>query len=190
MKKLLLITSLLSLILIIPVFAKSETFKFRGLEWGASFDKVMEAQVSGKTEGEDYGVVDDGYTLLVVNEKVSGLDTVISYSFTDDFQFSGGIYILQEKHVNDNMYYEDFCSLENKISEKYGEPDISIDKWNDDLYKDEPDKIGMALGAEHLKLIRQWIAGDGATISLLCSGQNFDINTYIYIIIHQKVSVL
>lgn len=180
MKKLLFITTLLSAVLVIPVFAASDTFKFRGLKWGSSIDDVIEAQLQGKAEGVDYGFTDDGHSIVAINEKVGGLDTNISYTFTEDNKFALGMYVLQEEHVNDNMYYEDFCSLEEKLSSKYGDPDKSVDKWNDDLYKDNPDKIGMALGAEHLALYRQWFAEDGACISLMCYGQNFDIDTYIF----------
>ena len=161
-------------------FAKTDTIKFRGLEWGTSLDEVMEKQLDGKTEGKDYGFSSGSNSLLVVNETVNGLDTIISYEFTEDWKLCGGMYILQEEHVNDNKYYDDFCTLEEKISSKYGEPDKSVDDWSDDLYKDDPDDIGMAIGAEHLSLYRLWFAEDGANIILSCSGQNFKISTNIY----------
>lgn len=161
-------------------FAKTDTIKFRGLEWGTPLEEVMEKQLEGKTKDVDYGFADESNSLLVVNETVSGLDTIISYEFTEDWKLCGGMYILQEEHVNDNMYYDDFCTLEEKISSKYGEPDISSDKWSDDLYKDDPDDIGMALGAEHLTLYRAWIADDGSNIIMQCYGKKFKISTNIF----------
>lgn len=160
--------------------AKTDTIKFRGLEWGTPLEEVMEKQLEGKTKDVDYGFADESNSLLVVNETVSGLDTIISYEFTEDWKLCGGMYLLQEEHVNDNMYYDDFCTLEEKISSKYGQPDKSIDNWRDDLYKDDPDDIGMALGAEHLTLYRAWIADDGSNIIMQCYGKNFKISTNIF----------
>lgn len=159
---------------------RNDTFKFRGLEWGASLDEVKKSQLEGKTEGIDYTFSDDSNALIVINETVNGLDTIIAYNFSEDWKFCRGVYALQEKHVNDNKYYDDFCSLEKKLTEKYGEPSLSGDDWSDDLYKDNPERIGMAIGAEHLTLYRLWTAEDGSEIILSRSGKNFIIDTYIF----------
>ena len=78
MKKRIVTVGLIAAMMCIPfhAFAKTDTIKFRGLDWGIPLEEVMEKQLEGKTENVDYGFADECNSLLVVDESVSGLVSV------------------------------------------------------------------------------------------------------------------
>lgn len=179
MKKVLISALFISLIWGLTASAQPDEIKFRGHEWGESQESVIETETKGMTEGVDFAVMDDN-SLLIANGSVSIFDCSISFDFNEDNQLYSGIYVLTEKHANDYTYYEDFNTLEKALISVYGEPQISQDRWKDDLYKDDPDEIGIAIAAEHLVLYREWDAKDGSSCILSCYGNNFQISNVLF----------
>jgi len=84
---------------------------------------------------------------------------------------------LYEKFASENSYLTAYLSLISKLKEKYGEgePDII---WTDDLYRDDKQKWGMAIAAEHLKIKHTWDTEDTSIVAEI-SGKNFKIDVSI-----------
>lgn len=178
MKKGLLIALFMSLIFGTTAFAEPDEIKFRGYEWGCSRSEIWDAEITSDMVDEvDYYNADDFMVLIKGSVSIFSCNTY--FSFNENDQLCSGYYSLTEKHANDNSYYDDFKTLEEALISVYGEPQSSIDLWSDDLFKDDPDDIGLAIAAEHLKLIRSWDAKDGSNCMLQCYGKNYDITTSI-----------
>lgn len=179
MKKSLVIALFMSVLLGTTAYAGPDEIKFRGHEWGEDINKIAEIEVTDDmVEDVDYAFTDGA--LILINGTVSVFDCYTYFNYNEDNKLYSGIYLLTEKHANDNKYYDDFLALEEALTSVYGRATIAKDNWNDDLYKDSPEDIGIAIAAEHLTLYRQWTAKDGSACTLACYGDNFHINNVIY----------
>lgn len=178
MKKGLLIALFMSLIFGTAAFAGPDEIKFRGHEWGEPIETVFDAEItSDMVEDVDYGWSDK--YLIIIKGSVSIFDCYTYFEYNDNRQLCSGIYVLTEEHANDNKYYDDFTTLEEALTSVYGRPMIAKDNWSDDLYKDDPDHIGLAIAAEHLSLYREWRASDGSSCVLGCYGDNYEISNVV-----------
>ena len=62
-----------------------------------------------------------------------------------------------EDHSNIELYYSDYKDLIEKYTEKYGKPLYSSGEWiGDSVYKNKPEKYGMAVGLGELQLSARW----------------------------------
>ncbi len=91
--------------------------KFRGVEWGASIDKVK------STEREKYLQDYSGYGLKAVcyMGSIAGLDARIDYNFKDGKLFAG-TYTLSPG----SSFLSDFKELRSFLIQKYGKPDMKF----------------------------------------------------------------
>ena len=178
MKKSFLIALFMSVIFGTTVFAQPDEIIFRGHEWGETIDSVFDAEVtSDMVEDVDYGWSDK--YLILIKGTVSIFDCYTYFEYNADRKLCSGIYVLTEEHASDNKYYEDFKTLEEALTSVYGRAAVARDDWKDDLYKDDDDKIGFAIAAEHLSLYREWIAHDNSRCVLACYGDNFEISVVL-----------
>lgn len=154
--------------------------EFRDFKWGISKDEIISSVITDDmVEGEDYGFIGDGKTLVLINGDVAGYDSYIYYEFNDDWKLTQGQYVLKEDHTNENDYYDDYIDITSKYDNKYGESDHQIVKWKDDTYKGKNDKIGMAIAIGDLYIATEWIDDNGSRIIAVIAGDNFEINTSI-----------
>lgn len=149
---------------------------FNGYSWGTSLDDIIAGEITDNMiEGTDYGLPHDGDQMLtILNDEVAGFDATVFYSFTESDELVKGLYILSEKHANDNKYYDDYLSLVRKLQSLYGEGN-AYEKWSNDLFKDDPDDIGIAIASEGVTFLHKWTAEDGSVINCMCYGDNYEI---------------
>lgn len=159
---------------------EGKSLRFRGFEWGATVDEVIEKEItSSMKENQDWVYQEDSDRLLILNGKVSSYDTGIVFEF-EDKHLVGGMYLLDVDHSNENQYYYDFEDLCDKYEEVYGKPDVDkFENWKGSLYKDKPDKIGMAIITGDLQVGSMWYGDDGSEITVFIYGDNYDASISI-----------
>ena len=181
MRKTIVTVTVMSLLFCDIVFADNESFQFRGVEWGIPMtdliSQVIENEYKNGLDENGYGVGID--KLVIFDTTVGGYKCEADY-FLLDGKFSDGAYFLKEDHSNIELYYSDYKDLIEKYTEKYGKPLYSSGEWiGDSLYKNKPEKYGMAVGLGELQLSARWEADDGSSIEFLMTGDNYDISTRI-----------
>lgn len=158
-----------------------EEIKFRDIDWNTSLDGVLDALITDDMiEGIHYDIGDDN-TLIITGLNVSNYSAYTYINFDDDLRkFDCATYALTEEHTNLTDYYDDFCNLVELYTEKYGEPAEGGELWKDDYYKDKPEKWGMAIATGELVATYRWIALDESMVTIIISGDNYDISTCIF----------
>lgn len=160
---------------------ENTAFQFRGVEWGIPMTDLITQIIDNEFEN---GLDKDGYSVsidkfVIFDTTVGGYKCEADYFLVDD-KFANGAYFLKEEHSNIEQYYSDYKDLIQKYTDKYGDPLYNTGEWiGDSLYKDKPEKYGMAVGKGDLKLSARWEAEDGSAIEFLMTGDNFDIVTRI-----------
>lgn len=156
--------------------SEGKEYTFRGIPWGSSLAEVENSEFV--KDHPDFTYTESEGKLTITDATVAGKSSAAVLCFGNNGLYSG-MYILSEKHTDLINYYQDFLDLQESLTKKYGEPDETDDDWKNDLYKDNPSKYGMAIGAGHVKFIRRW-KGNDSVITLGCVGDNFEISNAIY----------
>lgn len=138
---------ILGLILILSLQSFSQG-KFRGMSWGTTSSQLKsnypDAQWESETEGKD--------KVFTTEDYVGGLEVKVAYYFIDD-KLKMGVYIFNENHTSDNMYYDDFISISTTLNKKY---DMEMNKnWNDTTWENNPNYIGHALRSGDVEIIER-----------------------------------
>lgn len=142
----------------------AETYDFRETTWGMSKEQVKAIEGEPMVEDEN---------LLVYTGEAAGSPVDILYSFEDD-ELISGIYDFTDEHINNNLYYEDYLSLVEAYSEKYGKPISQTENWKNDLYKDDPGNWGMAVAMGNVTFLSKWET-DTTDIHVILRGDNLEV---------------
>ena len=168
-------TVLLFIVFLVPFVLFCQSAKkehdFRNADWGMRPAQVIKSEKIKLSKGNNdlYGTTE-----------VSGMPVIVLYSFTND-KLTSASYLFEQKHTNQNDYIDDYNRLKKFLSKKYGDPLTDIIDWSNELYKDNYDAWGMAVGMGYLIFKSSWL-NDKSSIALLLMGENFKINmgiTYI-----------
>lgn len=158
----------------VPKNSPESEFTFRKTRWGTTEREVRDSE-SGDPIHEQDGI-------LLYSSRIAGLSSEVVYIFSENILVRSK-YIITERHSYDFDYISDYMSIKELLSEKYGLPSGRNERfgdqiWKNDLYQDEPDDWGTAVGAGHLVYLSEWRTG-GTSISLVLRGDNFDITLVI-----------
>lgn len=155
-----------------------EGFDFRKTNWGMSKEDVEASETFDK-----YGDKSDGF--LMYKGSVSELECVVIYFFTNNM-LTGGRYFFTEEHSNKNDFLSDYSSMKELLTKKYGDPEDDEEWWRNDLYKDDYQSWGMAIGMGHYIQYATW-KKDKTSIEISLTGENYSITHKIdYISIELK----
>ena len=116
--------------------------QFRNTTWGMTKAEVKQTESLELTESDD--------EILVYETSFLGLDTYIFFAFNSGNLVSGG-YAFNNKHTNDNNYIEDYHSIKELLTEKYGEPESDEVNWTNDSWKHNKNEWGYAISQGHLE---------------------------------------
>ena len=146
---------------------------FRNTRWGMSKDQVKAVEVSelGQEINDLGGTI--GIDALGYKTRLLNLDTLILYVFAND-KLVRAQYRIVETHSNKNDYIDDHSLVKQAIRGKYGDPDRDDNIWKNDLYKDDRQQFGFAVGYGHLVYVAQWKT-DHTSITQVLQGENFEI---------------
>lgn len=132
--------------------------------WGMSETEVKEV-VDG-----DPQVMDGGFA---IETTVAGHPAGVMYGFTDD-KLALVVVMFMDSHIESNKYLADWREVGELLAEKYGVPSDKEWVWINDLFKDDPQQYGTAIGAEQLVIYQTWQT-DQTEIEHSLSGKNFSV---------------
>ena len=135
---------------------------FRDITWGMTVEQVKAL--------EGLRVLDENESMFVYAVEVAGRDALLFYKHADGKVFRGG-YSFQVKHDDKNGYIDDYEALKAQLTEEYGWPISDEVVWKNDLYRQDLDQHGLAVGMGYLIYWADWSAGD-TRIELALHGNN------------------
>lgn len=142
------------------------SFDFRKTNWGMSKEQVKNAEIGHlETHNDD---------VLVYSGQVAGKDVRIGYIFTED-KLVRSKYIFAEQHTNSNLFINDYMKIKEILTEKYGAPVEDKSVWSNELYRNDPQSWGTAVGAGHLRFVSTWDTSS-TSIAHVLMGDNFKIS--------------
>jgi hypothetical protein len=122
---------------------------FRNTRWGLSSKKVKQLEAAAPFfESDD---------LLVYKTSLAYKPVEVVYLFAGD-QLVRTKYMFTE--VPQNGYYEDYVSIVETLTMKYGAPVYEDQIWHDDLFRNNRNFIGEALINSHVSFYSQWCVGN------------------------------
>jgi len=148
---------------------------FRNTRWGMKKDRVLSTEKDKPAETSPYN-----YYIIVMytGKKIAGLKASYLYYFLDDVLVQAG-YTIEETHLNNNEYINDYNKLKEVLTRKYGSPIKSSSYWYNDMFKNRPQDYGIAVSMGHLAFQSDWET-DRSLIRLTLKGDNFKINMYLH----------
>lgn len=139
----------------------------RNVSWGMSKEEVK-ALEDLKMEGERDGLG------LAYKARLGDLEAMLFYLFVDDKLYRAG-YLFLEKHTNQNLYINDFTTINNALHGKYGDWIGDGDWiWLNDRYMDDEEDMGLAISMGHLVRQVRWETPRHVIIHEI-TGDNYDI---------------
>lgn len=144
----------------------AEDFDFRNVKWGMS-----KAQVKSS---ESLDVGDETQDGLLYKTQILNKNVLLMYNFVDNRLISS-VYLIKERHTNNNDYIDDYETFKKTLTKKYGKPTTDKTIWKNNLYKDDPTHWGMAISMGHLLYVSEWETED-TKISIGLTGDNFKMN--------------
>jgi len=143
---------------------------FRIANWGDSKESII------SKEGKINKASIDGIYLF--DDFVAGMSCSVAYIFTNN-KLTMAKYIFKEEHSNKNDFINDYDNIVSLLSDKYGEASYNSSNWRNDLYKGDIEHYGLAISLGHLNYSAGWLKNDKTDISVLLSGENYDIELVI-----------
>lgn len=143
---------------------------FRSTTWGMTKAEVAKSEPNVLTPSQypNYAFVN--------NVKVAGTHKANAlYGFNTQGQLFQGMYTFLATHTNKNDYIEDYKSIKDILTKKYGKPYSDETTWKNDQYKDDPQNYGRAVSKGHLIYHCGFSAGD-TEITLGLDGDNYEIS--------------
>jgi hypothetical protein len=144
---------------------------FRQASWGMSMGQIIKAE--GKQPVDKQKSNSSGLDIISYKGQAGNLECLYAYYFAED-KLVQGRYIFITDHSNNNLYIEDFNTVKNSLTEKYGKPSADQTIWNNDLYKSDRGEWGMAVSIGHLIFQTKWTLDD-TEIILQLRGDNYHI---------------
>jgi hypothetical protein len=152
---------------------------FRKARWGMSPAQVQQSEPGANWEIQE--------NLCLFESRLADLSCLVAYIFVGD-QLCRGKYIITEAYANDNNYVYSQQHLKEILIKKYGKPDSDEEFWLNDLYQEDPQDWGTAVGAGHMSRYTSWKLPD-TDICLSLYGENFECNLAIEYASPQLASV-
>jgi len=148
---------------------KSREPDFRNVWWGMSKSQVKKAE-----KGE---LVFEKEDMIVHKASLAGLFGNVFYVFHQN-RLVKAKYHFTEQRENTNTYIDDYNTLKEHLIHTCGEPTDYETRWNNDMYKEDFEKWGLAVSLGHLTYSADF-ATETTDITLALSGENAQANLVI-----------
>ena len=161
---------------LMAVQRKAITNDFRNTRWGMTENEVRSVEGSnpdytGKLDGRNAWYI--GY-----DTSLMGNDALVAFYFGPEGLYQAR-YIWNEKHSNERLYIDDYQSVREQLTNKYGDPLIDWENWDTDQHKKRySDDKGTALLYGYLSYLTYY-STSSSYIEMNMSADNFDISFVI-----------
>ena len=149
---------------------------FRKTIWGMDQSGVIQSEEGVSKFLKDY----NEENRLLFQGDASGIPCYIFYEFSEGklTQTAYWFYSLDKSHDDKDVYISDYFNLKEKLIKKYGNPSIDKQIWDNNLYKNDSKKWGVAISLGHLYIITGWETSV-TEIGLVLNGKDNGVNLYI-----------
>lgn len=138
-----------------------------GVMFGMTMDEIIELQ--GEPDEKSNGM------MVYFNQKAAGQDAWVLYDCSSGSCKSINVFFSAE-HTNDNLYIDDFKSIDKALTEKYGQPDLDGNMiWKDDFLKGNENNYGLAISRGDLSIGSTWNFSNNVLIIHMIYGDNYEI---------------
>ena len=116
--------------------------------WGMSKEEVIQAET-------ELTLVDAGEYLIAEDAVIAQADASLLFEFNEG-KLVSGVVRFKTQHSNENLYLDDYGTIKDSLTEKYGTPSVDKKEWKDTLYQNDPEDWGFAVSLGDLALISGW----------------------------------
>ncbi|MBA7588846.1 hypothetical protein ES708_30916 [subsurface metagenome] len=145
-------------------------YDFRKVNWGMSKEEV-------KATEDKKPFSENDTDLYYKNVEIIGRNFFCSYGFIQDKLYESNYNIgttLGEIHSNKNDYIDDYESVKEILTKKYGKPKRDVVTWKNDLFKNKKQDWGTAISIGHLVYVSTWETPT-TEIGVALGGNNYEI---------------
>lgn len=145
---------------------------FQKTEWGDTPQQVIAKQGIAKADRrwEKHG----RHGVLWTTDQLVNQPALVVYIFVDKKLVRVKV-VFTRQRTNANGFLSDFASFEDKLTRVYGEPVEDNTFWSRDLYRDRPEKWGMALLIGDLSKFTRRDTADGTEVWHGLTGGNYEV---------------
>jgi len=143
---------------------------FRGLNWGASADEVIQ-QEGSPIVAQTYS---SNARILGYPDYLGDMSFMVYYIFVNN-KLVQGEYVHYVNYDNKNAYIYDYMTLHDALAGKYGVETKEKSIWNNKMYIDQYHHYGRAVSLGHLKRYEVWNT-QNTRITLYLQGKNGEID--------------
>lgn len=147
---------------------KLSTDGFGKAKWGMSLRQVKRRYP---------GLTKNGKNAYVKKASIAGMSAVRFFQF-DAAKLTLAGYVITEKFSNNKTYIEQFRKLQQLLSSKYGDPIDARAVWSNEVYRAQPEHVGLALSQGYVKFYATWDTGKTG-IELGLHGNNYQIQMHV-----------
>jgi len=176
------ILAALGLALFTPVWAAAQEEPaagpdFRQTRWGLSPDEVAAAEVKARPAICAWGSVPVISNLCYIAQ-LNGRDYDLVYLFLDG-KLARAAYISRQNYQNKNNHANDYATLKDQLTLRYGPPKRDETTWSQNLYQDSPENLGLAYSMGHVASYADWET-ERSHIRLEITGENLRVEVAAY----------
>ena len=148
---------------------KVETPDYRDSNWGMNWEEVKAAEGDVVWEAGELYASANGY-----HTTVGGLDCFALFTFDNGGNLWSGTLNFDGIYTNNFFYINDFETLSEALTKKYGKPTQKNEVWTNDYYKNSKADWGTAVALGYLYLMYEWET-QNTSITLILGSQSYNI---------------
>ena len=187
-KNVLLIAVLITIMLAVPSLAVTledlpESFTFRGYDWGTPVEEIKGKEITPDMVFYNDYFHDEDSHIFVVKAKVSTLNALANFCCDEDDMLQYGVYKLNEVHSYPIEYYNDYVTITELLTSKYGDPITQVNvgfENNEDISGLRPEEIINEITNNGAIAGNAWLAQDQSFIYCALGMSDGHCNTELY----------
>jgi len=156
----------------LPLISFADNYDFRKTRGGMTQAQVKASESNTLASNNVPSKIFD--KVIAYEGGVAGYSTFYGYRFISNQLVEAG-YVFLQKHSNKNDYIYDYKKIKKILTEKYGEPTEDDIIWKKSLYRDDPERYGMAVARGDLIYATEWLT-PSTKIYLTLMGDNYNID--------------
>ena len=155
---------------VLPVIGSAllaQTPDFRNTSWGMDRAQVVATEGTPPSQMRERG---GEIVMRYESARLAGLDCRVVYIFAKD-KLVRTKYVFQQEHVEKNEFLADFTMVDVFLIGTMERPTQQRVSWNNEEYKTEARRYGVAVSLGHLLYSTQW-KGTRTVVTHALSGEN------------------
>lgn len=128
-------------------FVWADDFNFRHTRWGMAQKEVLASETLVPVEKDN--------NFVKYKTQILGKNVDLVYVFAQN-KLIGASYILDENYLKAEQFIQTFTQFKKELTKKYGQPIKDITRWENNAFKNDRSKWGMAISLGYLEYFTFW----------------------------------